>query len=185
MSVTEVKAQVRKAAMVARARDHGQGYDGAANTRLLAWIAADGGTIAGYMPIRTELSPLPAMAALAATHQVCVPVVQGAGLPLEFHVWTPGAVMVPGAFGAHVPQDAIPAVPDTVIVPMVAFDARGGRLGYGGGFYDRTLQGLRAANPALQVVGFAYDAQEVAEVPLEPTDQRLDAIITQSRIVTP
>lgn len=184
--ISDVKAQVRKAALAARARDHGQGFDAAANARLLAWLGeGSGGVIAGYMPIRTELSPLAAMTALAAHNTLCVPVVRGAGQPLAFHVWTPGAAMVAGAFGAQVPADVIPAIPDTVIVPMVAFDARCARLGYGGGFYDRTLQGLRARAPALRVVGFAHDAQEVAEVPLEPTDQPLDAVITPTRLLTP
>ena len=89
--------------------------------------------------------------------------------------------MIPGAFGASVPKSAEVVTPDIVIVPLVAFDLSRGRLGYGGGFYDRTLEKLRAVNAKLRVVGFAYDAQQVSHVPLEPTDQPLDALITPTR----
>ena len=68
-------------------------------------------------------------------------------------------------------------------MPLVAFDAEGGRLGYGGGFYDRTLEGLRAAQPTL-AIGFAWDAQEASDLPLEPTDQPLDFVVTESRVLT-
>jgi len=73
-------------------------------------------------------------------------------------------------------------IPEIVIVPLVAFDDAGGRLGYGGGFYDRTLELLRANGPVL-TIGFAYDAQQADQLPLEPTDQPLDMIITESRII--
>ncbi|UYP68760.1 5-formyltetrahydrofolate cyclo-ligase [Thalassobacter stenotrophicus] len=176
------KAELRSATMAKRAEDHGKGYDAAAVTRLLEWIGpVKGAVIAGYMPIRTEISPLSAMSALSRDNTVCVPVVQGAGLPLVFHRWSPEAEMMPGAFGASVPKSAEVVTPDIVIVPLVAFDLSRGRLGYGGGFYDRTLEKLRAVNAKLRVVGFAYDAQQVSHVPLEPTDQPLDALITPTR----
>jgi len=73
-------------------------------------------------------------------------------------------------------------VPEVLIVPLVAFDARGYRLGYGGGFYDRTLEGLRALRPVL-AVGFAFSGQEMAEVPIDPTDQRLDMMVTEQGVV--
>ena len=73
--------------------------------------------------------------------------------------------------------------PEILIVPLVAFDAQGGRLGYGGGFYDRTLEGLRAKRPTL-ALGFAFDAQEDEGLPLEPTDQPLDMVITESRVLS-
>ena len=72
--------------------------------------------------------------------------------------------------------------PEILIVPLVAFDVRGGRLGYGGGFYDRTLERLRAKRPTL-AIGFAFDAQEAQDLPLEPTDQPLDMLITESRVL--
>jgi len=176
------KAELRATTMAKRAKDHGKGHDAAAVARLLEWIGpVKGAIIAGYMPIRTEISPLNAMAALSQGNTLCVPVVQGAGLPLEFHRWSPEAEMIPGAFGASVPKSAEVVTPDIVIVPLVAFDLSRGRLGYGGGFYDRTLEKLRATNAELRVVGFAYDAQQVPSVPIEPTDQPLDALITPTR----
>ncbi len=86
--------------------------------------------------------------------------------------------MVEGAFGAFVPAVKEYVDPEVLVVPLVAFDAKGNRLGYGGGFYDRTLEGLRAkrATPAF---GYAYDAQRAEALPIEPTDQPLDGIITE------
>ena len=129
--------------------------------------------------MRTEIDPLPAMAA----HQglVGVPVILGPGQPLKFRQWSPVAPMVAGDFGALIPQSGDWIEPEVVIVPLVAFDARGYRLGYGGGFYDRTLEGLRAKRPTL-AVGFAFAAQEMPQVPIEATDQPLDAIVTEDGI---
>lgn len=90
--------------------------------------------------------------------------------------------MVEGPFGARVPAQPHFFEPEIVIVPLVAFDRRGGRLGYGGGFYDRTLQKLRQKRATL-AVGFAYAAQEADDLPLEPTDQRLDLVITEETIL--
>jgi 5-formyltetrahydrofolate cyclo-ligase len=89
--------------------------------------------------------------------------------------------MVEGPFGAKIPEAGADVIPEVLIVPLVAFDARGFRLGYGGGFYDRTLEGLRARGPVV-AVGFAYGAQEAEALPLEPTDQRLDAIVTEAGV---
>ncbi len=89
--------------------------------------------------------------------------------------------MVEGAFKALVPEEGAWVEPQVLIVPLLAFDARGYRLGYGGGFYDRTLEGLRARRPVL-AVGLAFAAQEVAAVPVEPTDQRLDAVVTETGV---
>ena len=143
-------------------------------------LAAHAGKrLAGYMAMRTEIDPTAAMAAHAGP--VCVPVILGPGQALKFREWSPGCAMVPGEFGAAIPAEGAWIEPEVLIVPLLAFDARGYRLGYGGGFYDRTLEGLRARGPVL-AVGFAFDAQEVDEVPTEPTDQRLDAIVTESGI---
>ncbi|NJS39053.1 MAG: 5-formyltetrahydrofolate cyclo-ligase, partial [Rhodobacteraceae bacterium] len=138
-----------------------------------------GKTLSGYMPMRTEIDPLPAMAA----HQgpVGVPVIIGKGLPLRFREWTPGCRMVEGAFKALIPETGPWVEPQVLIVPLLAWDARGYRLGYGGGFYDRTLEGLRAKGPVL-AVGFAFAAQEVAEVPIDATDQRLNALVTEKGV---
>ena len=170
------KAAARRAAFDARKAAHAAGQGQAAEI-LADFLAAHAHRpLAGYMPMRTEIDPLPAMAAHPGA--VGVPVILGPGQPLKFREWSPGAAMVAGDFGALIPAEGGWIEPEVVIVPLVAFDARGFRLGYGGGFYDRTLEGLRARRPTL-AVGFAFAAQELPEVPIEPTDQRLDAIVTE------
>ena len=89
--------------------------------------------------------------------------------------------MLEGEFGALIPAEGAWIEPEVLIVPLLAFDARGFRLGYGGGFYDRTLEGLRARRPTL-ALGFAFAAQEMDEVPIEDTDQPLDAIVTETGV---
>lgn len=180
--LTAAKAAARKAAFAARAAAHAAGQ-GDACDHLRAVLAPHAGKVlAGYMPMRTEIDPLPAMAA----HQgpVCVPVILGKGRPLAFREWTPDARMVPGEFGAQIPESGDWLTPQVLIVPLVAFDGQGGRLGYGGGFYDRTLEGLRARGDVL-AVGFAFDAQRLDCLPLEPTDQRLDLIVTERGVIHP
>ncbi len=176
------KAAARKAALARRRAAHAGGDPAAGAARLLAWLAPHRGRpLAGYMPMRSEIDPLPAMADLSRDAPVGVPIIAGAGLALEFHVWIPGAAMRSGPFGARVPALARAMTPEVVIVPLVAFDRQGGRLGYGGGFYDRTLEALRAAGPVL-AVGFAWAAQEADALPLEPTDQPLDAVVTEAGV---
>jgi 5-formyltetrahydrofolate cyclo-ligase len=170
------KAEARAEAFARRAVAFAKGQGQAAEI-LGDYLAGQGGKVlSGYMPMRTEIDPLPAMAAHRGP--VGVPVIQGKGLPLRFREWTPGCRMVEGTFKALVPEEGAWVEPEVLIVPLLAFDARGYRLGYGGGFYDRTLEGLRAKGPVL-AVGFAFAAQEVAELPVEPTDQRLDAVVTE------
>ncbi len=140
--------------------------------------------VAGYMAMRTEIDPTPAMEEAAAYGPVGVPVIMGAGQPLQFRRWEPGCAMVKGEFGAMIPETGGWMVPQIVIVPLVAFDRQGGRLGYGGGFYDRTLEQLRAAQSAM-AIGFAYAVQEDPALPLEATDQPLDMVVTEQGVITP
>lgn len=174
-----LKAEARKAAFAARKEAFALGQGQAAGI-LADFLAGHGEKVlAGYMPMRTEIDPLPAMAA----HQgpVGVPVILGPGQALKFREWTPGCAMEEGAFKAFIPVEGAWVEPEVVIVPLVAFDGRGYRLGYGGGFYDRTLEGLRLKRPTI-AVGFAFDAQEMNEVPIEETDQKLDFIVTESGV---
>jgi 5-formyltetrahydrofolate cyclo-ligase len=143
-----------------------------------------GAPLAGYMAMRTEIDPTPAMAEAAAHGPVAVPVIQAAAQPLKFRTWEPDCSLIDGAFGAKIPASGDWITPQIVIVPLVAFDRKGGRLGYGGGFYDRTLEQLRAKQPTL-AIGFAYAAQEDCDLPLEATDQPLDMIVTEQGIITP
>lgn len=180
--LAEVKAAARKAAFARRKAAHAAD-PGTGAGHLSALLAGHRGVpVAGYMPIRSEIDPRPAMAEAAAHGPVGVPVIEGAGRPLRFALWEPEMALVEGAFGALVPAAPVFMVPQIVIVPLVAFDRQGGRLGYGGGFYDRTLEGLRARGPVL-AVGFAYAAQEAGALPLEPTDQPLDMIVTERGVL--
>lgn len=174
-----VKAEARAQAFAARKAAFAAGQGQAAEI-LADYLAAHSGRVlAGYMPMRTEIDPLPAMAA----HQgvVGVPVIVGKGQALRFREWSPGCAMVPGEFGAMIPAEGAWVVPEALIVPLVGFDARGYRLGYGGGFYDRTLEGLRA-NGTVLAIGFGFSAQALPEVPVEPTDQPLDVMVTERGI---
>jgi 5-formyltetrahydrofolate cyclo-ligase len=141
-----------------------------------------GAPLSGYMPIRTEIDPLAAMEEAAAYGPVCVPVILGRGQPLRFSRWTPGCTLKDGPFGARIPALDDFITPQILIVPLVAFDRKGGRLGYGGGYYDRTLEGLRARSAVL-AIGYAYAAQEAEALPLEPSDQPLDMIVTEAGVI--
>ena len=181
-SLSEQKSAARKAAFARRSGAHDSGIGTAAH--LSAFLAGHRGVpVAGYMAMRSEIDPTPAMEEAAAHGPVGVPVILGAGQPLKFRLWEPGVKMIAGDFGALIPETGDWMTPEIVIVPLVAFDRRGGRLGYGGGFYDRTLEQLRAQRATL-AIGFAYTAQESDHIPLEDTDQPLNAIITESGQIT-
>lgn len=174
-----VKEVARKAGYMRRKAAHAAGGDAMAQARLLEFLEPHAGqTISGYMPIRTEINPVPVMARMAASGFVTVPVIEAAMVPLKFRQWAPECKMVPGTFGAKVPATGAWLEPEVLIVPLIAFDRNGGRLGYGGGFYDRTLEVLRARRPTI-AVGFAYAEQECEGLPLEATDQPLDVIVTE------
>ncbi len=179
----------RRAAHAADLAANGEAARAAMDHFLAARLHTGAGVISGYCPIRTEIDPTPLMAALyAAGHRLCVPVIQGRGLALKFREWRPDVEMVEGEFGALVPTAGDWLEPRLLIAPLVAFDAKGWRLGYGGGFYDRSLQGLRAQDSASRrtlAVGFAYSAQQVDVVPRDSTDQPLDAIVTEHGLMRP
>ncbi|EAQ07044.1 5-formyltetrahydrofolate cyclo-ligase [Yoonia vestfoldensis] len=177
------KSAARKAAFARRAAAHQP--DAASAGHLSAVLAGYRGVpIAGYIAMRTEIDPTPAMAEASAHGPVGVPVITAKGQALRFRLWEPGCAMIAGDFGAQIPATGDWMIPQILIVPLVAFSRTGGRLGYGGGFYDRTLQQLRARGPVM-AVGFAYGAQEDSDLPLEPTDQPLDMIVTEQGIITP
>jgi 5-formyltetrahydrofolate cyclo-ligase len=117
----------------------------------------------------------------ALGRRICVPVIQGAGLPLRFREWVPGCALEAGPFGAEVPVAGEWLEPDVLLVPLLAFDARLYRLGYGGGYYDRTLAKFRGERQVI-AAGFAFAGQRVHAVPVDEFDQRLDAVITEDGI---
>ena len=178
------KTAARKAALAARAGATPDMARAAAGNLSSVLAGHRGVPLAGYMPMRGEADPLAAMEEAAAHGPVGVPVITAKAHPLIFHLWSPETAMVPGTFGALIPEGTAPMTPQVVIVPLVAFDRQGGRLGYGGGFYDRTLEALRAAGPVL-AIGFAFSLQEVPQLPLEPTDQPLDLLVTDAGVWAP
>lgn len=190
--MSEGKSHARAKAMVRRGQAHqadlAQGGQAAraacANiSKVLAKHFADlrNVSLAGYMPMRSEIDPRPAMRAHPGG--VCVPVIAAPAQPLVFYPWSDDMPMVEGAFKALIPaQLGAAIVPDALIVPLVAFGRDGARLGYGGGFYDRTLQNLRSGARVL-AIGVAYDAQHDPDLPQEATDQKLDYIVTPTEVI--
>jgi 5-formyltetrahydrofolate cyclo-ligase len=179
-----LKKKARADAAERRARAHAE-HGPAAGLALakggLAFAGVpDGAAVAGFLAYRTEIDVLPLMARLVADGAVtALPVVTGKGQPLVFRRWEPGGPLEEAHFGIHVPPATAGEVePDVLLVPMLAFDRQGYRLGYGGGFYDRTLERLRALKP-VTAIGVAFAAQEVAEVMRGAHDQPLDFILTE------
>jgi 5-formyltetrahydrofolate cyclo-ligase len=140
--------------------------------------------VSGYWPMGDELDIRPLLDRLSSLDIVCaLPVVVEKDLPLAFRRWRPGDALVLGPFGTSEPiSDASEIVPTLVLTPLLAFDRDGGRLGYGGGYYDRSLAGLRRSG-SVQAVGVAYDAQEIDEAPMGASDQRLNWVVTESRFI--
>lgn len=135
--------------------------------------------VGGYHALPDEADPALLLERLVELGcHIAYPRVAGKGRPLEFHRVPDGEVLAPGVFGIHEPLDIWPrAVPAILLVPLLAFDSSGYRLGYGGGFYDRTLALLKV--PA---IGIAYAGQEVASLPSEPHDRSLDMVLTEQGI---
>ena len=145
-----------------------------------------GKTVSGFIPYLSEIDTRPLLGLLGTRGcTTCVPVVIENNTPLEFRVWAPGEPTLPGRWNIPVPPDGAPVVdPDFLLVPMLAFDLAGYRLGYGGGFYDRTLEKLRALKPVV-AIGVAYSAQQVDAVVRGGHDQPLDWILTEKGPIKP
>ena len=137
--------------------------------------------LAGYWPMRDEPD---LREALAAWHRegvvVALPRVVTAGAPLQFGRWHPDAVLAPGVFGTLHPEPHVALEPDLLLLPCLGFDANCQRLGYGGGYYDRTLAQL----PQARAIGVAYDACEMVGFEAQPYDRALDAIVTERRVLS-
>jgi 5-formyltetrahydrofolate cyclo-ligase len=142
---------------------------------------AEGSCIAGYAAIGSEADPAELLLRLSGRgHSCLLPRVATRSMPLVFNVWQPGDELVPGDHGTREPKpDAPEGRPDIVLVPLLAFDAQGRRLGYGGGYYDRTLEKLRQDRRGVVAVGVAFSVQEAQDLPEEEFDARLDWIVTE------
>jgi 5-formyltetrahydrofolate cyclo-ligase len=138
-------------------------------------------TIAGYWSIRDEMDCRPILLRLMDTNQpVCLPVVLGDDQPLELRLWEQGSALYEAGFGTLAPAELAPVVePDVILMPLLGFDGTGTRLGYGGGYYDRTFA---AISKDVRLIGLAFSAQEIATIPHEPHDVPLDAIVTETGV---
>ncbi len=156
--------------------------DGLARRFLDAVALAADAAVAGYHPMGDEIDVLPLLARLAAQgHETALPVVDAPAEPLVFRRWRAGESLAPGPHGTRHPlAAAAPVVPAVLLVPLLAFDAEGYRLGYGGGYYDRTIAALRRQGRAPLLVGAAFAGQRVERVPRGPHDQPLDAVVTEA-----
>ncbi len=143
-----------------------------------------GAIVAGYMALPDEADPSLLLENLAARgHEICFPRVREKAHPLDFHVRIGGEEMVRGAFNIPEPRPHWPrATPDVLLVPLLAFDTRGNRLGYGGGYYDRTLAHLRREK-AITAIGVAFAGQRMEKVPANAGDQPLDAILSEQGLL--
>ena len=183
----EAKAALRKAARQDRARAAATAGPNAAERLAERFLAAvpigANQVVSGYWPVREEIDPRALLLRLAGRGcQLALPVVRGPGMGLAFRRWLPEVQLEAVGFGLWEPPATAPElVPDVMLLPMLAFDAAGYRLGYGGGYYDRTLQARRAAGDAVLAVGLAYAAQETSALPRDPWDQRLDWVVTEGQ----
>ena len=143
-----------------------------------------GTTVSGFMPMQSEINPLPLMKKLAvAGVQLALPVTGLRGQPLVMRAWTWGEPLASGVWGIREPRpEARPLDPDVLLVPLLAFDRDGARLGYGGGYYDLTLAQLRSHKLVI-AVGFAYAIQEVDHVPTTARDAMLDLVLTEREVI--
>lgn len=184
-----LKKALRAEAAARRAAVHAADGDSAGSALADRFLATffdrlPGAVVSVYMPMRDEIDVWGLIVALgAAGARTALPVMAGPDAPLIFRAWRMGDDLVPRAFGVQEPADTAPEVsPDIVIVPLLAFDAAGNRLGYGGGYYDRTLRGLRSQREIV-AVGVGYDAQEFPDLPGHTGDEILDMIVTDRRIL--
>jgi 5-formyltetrahydrofolate cyclo-ligase len=183
----QLKSRLRAQAGAARAAAHAALARSAAGALArqfldaLPWQA--GQVISGYLPMRDEADILPLMRELDRRGaRLALPVVAAKAQPLLFRRWAPGAPLEAGVFGtSHPPASADILIPDLLLVPLLAFDESGTRLGYGGGYYDRSLAALREVRRII-AVGIGYEAQRLPSLPCESHDQKLDWMVTEQRV---
>jgi len=176
------KTKARNAAKMIRAKLAGERPD--AGVELLRhWpkLDARGGCVASYIPIHSEVDIWPLIDALAdAGHSLALPCIKRKAYPLDFRAYDMGDKLRRGAFGTREPMRSAKVVtPDIVLLPLLAFSRNGHRLGYGGGFYDRTLAHLRSESEIF-ACGVAYSGQEVPTLPTGQYDEKLDGVLTET-----
>jgi 5-formyltetrahydrofolate cyclo-ligase len=185
--VEDLKATLRQEATALRDALPAEARKGAAETiavRKFPLAIAPGTIVSGFMPLKSEINPLPLLQELAeAGARLALPAVAGRGRPLIMRAWKFGAPLDRGQWGIREPKPDAPEVePDILLVPLLAFDREGFRLGYGAGYYDMTIHRLRALKP-VTAVGIAFAAQEVPKIPTTPRDERLDLVLTEREVI--
>jgi 5-formyltetrahydrofolate cyclo-ligase len=188
MTLEDKKNDLRKKAATRRAVAHVKSADSAARALIGLDFPCDPepgfAVISGFFPYQSEIDVRALLGRLASEGWTpSLPVILGKGRPLTFRRWYPGEATISGLWNIPRPLDASPIVePDVLLVPMLAFDRTGYRLGYGGGFYDRTLADLKTSKSVV-AIGVAYAAQEVDSVPHGPYDEPMDYIMTEKEII--
>jgi 5-formyltetrahydrofolate cyclo-ligase len=186
-TLIDTKAGLRREALARRDALPAELRQAAAETigsRAFPLEVRPGVVVSGFSPIGGEINPLPLMRRLAGRGALlALPVVNGRSRPLMFRAWIFGEPLGKGVWGIREPRpDAREVDPDILLVPLAAFDRAGHRIGYGAGYYDLTLAGLRARKPVV-AVGLAYAAQEIPAVPATARDARLDLVLTEREVI--
>jgi 5-formyltetrahydrofolate cyclo-ligase len=186
-NIEDSKTAIRRAAVAGRDALPSDVRQSAAQTiaaRKFPLAISPGIIVSGFMPLKTEINPLPLMRALAqAGAMLALPVVAGRGKPLVIRAWRWGEPLAEGVWGIRQPQsEAAEVDPDILLVPLLAFDRAGNRIGYGAGYYDMTIHRLRARKPVV-AIGIAFAIQEVPAVPATPRDERLDLVLTERETI--
>ncbi|ACK51211.1 5-formyltetrahydrofolate cyclo-ligase [Methylocella silvestris BL2] len=190
MQKTPLSKQVLRSEALARRRAASAVIDSEAFAAHLAVTGAaivaemQPGIVSAYFSLRDEASTMPLIETLAERGVLtALPITGARGTPLVFRLWRPGDALVSGKMGISEPAPAAAEVaPDLLFVPLAAFDRSGHRIGYGAGFYDRTLASLRARKKIV-AVGVAYASQETGKIPHEEHDQRLDFVLTEKELI--
>ena len=186
-SIIDAKAILRREALARRdalpARERADAAAAIA-ARPFPIEVAPGAIVSGFVPMRSEINPLPLLQRLADREiRLALPVVVGRGQPLRMRLWKFGDPLQSGVWGIKEPNlDAPEAEPDILIVPLAAFDRGGHRIGYGAGYYDMTINALRARK-SITAIGIAFAAQEIEAVPATPRDARLDLVLTEREVI--
>jgi 5-formyltetrahydrofolate cyclo-ligase len=181
------KAELRRTAVARRDAMPAEARAAAAETiaaRAFPVAVTPGAIASGFMPLKSEINPLPLMKALAGQGaRLALPVIAGRGRPLVMRSWNFDEPLDRGQWGIREPKAAAAEVePDILLVPLLAFDRTGHRIGYGAGYYDLTIAALRGRK-AIVAIGLAFAAQEVPAIPATPGDARLDLVLTEREVI--
>jgi 5-formyltetrahydrofolate cyclo-ligase len=189
----DLKIDLRKAELRRQAVSRRDGIPAAERAAAAETLAGrtfpipitSGVVVSGYSPLKSELNPLPLMRRCAVLGaRLALPVVVGRGKPLTMRAFVFGETLGSGVWGIREPlPDAPEVLPDILLVPLLAFDRRGNRIGYGAGYYDRTIARLRELK-TITAIGVAFSAQEFEDVPTTSRDARLDLVLTERGVVS-